>query len=508
MDMQIVRNNVAFERLISEANEQTVVEGEVALPGGIRDEAHILHTDARLTIDDTQILNDRLAVNGTVVFQILYTQGDAKPRALEASSAFTHQMPLPGVDSHARLATTGDVLEARSQAVSGRLLLHAALAINARALMHTPLAVVSGVNQLPGLESKTSSVTLTQHVGEAASTTMLREEFDLPASSGISETLYARAYPFVRKVHSANGSVDVGGDLSIDAYHVSTLPDKPLTITHHVIPFEVSMPISASEDEEVNVRVGLKDIAVSSVDAGEGARVLRAEGLIQTSASASREDTVETLADAYTLSGDMVQLTRESVAPVAREIATQSVQSGKLMFELPDDAAPVRSVLAAYINPIVADSSALGDRQRVTGVLHSTVVYLPFGGDAPVSASADTPFEALFQGALPANAWISVDAQEVEPAAITADRIELSYRMCMDANGYELDAASLPTDVTAQAVPVSKGGIVIVYPGQGETLWDLARKYRVTQDSIQKINPNLKAVQTGKPVLVFQRQRA
>ncbi|MDR1262719.1 MAG: DUF3794 domain-containing protein [Oscillospiraceae bacterium] len=508
MDMQIVRNNVAFERLISEANEQTVVEGEVALPGGIRDEAHILHTDARLTIDDTQILSDRVAVNGTVIFQILYTQGDAKPRALEASSAFTHQMPLPGVDTHARLATSGDVLEARSQAVSGRLLLHAALSINARALMHTPLAVVSGINSLPGLESKTASVSLTQHVGEAAATTMLREEFDLPASAGVQETLYARAYPYVRKILSSNGNVEIGGDLSIDAYHVSTLPDKPLTITHHTIPFEVNMAISAAEDEEVNVRIGLKDIAVSSVDAGEGARVLRAEGLIQTTASASREDTVETLADAYTLTGDMVQLTRESVSPVARETSTQSVQSGKLMFELPDNAAPVRSVLAAYINPIVAESNALGDRQRVAGVLHSTVVYLPFGGDAPVSASADTPFEALFQGALPENAWISVDVQEVEAAAITADRVELSYRMCLDADGYELDSASLPTDVTTQSVPVSKGGIVIVYPGQDESLWDLARKYRITQESIQTINPNLKSVQPGKPVLVFQRQRA
>lgn len=506
--MDILRNNVAIERLISEASEQTVVDGEVALPGGIRDEAHILHTDARLSLEDAQVLQDRIALNGTVVFQILYTQGDNRPRALEASSTFTHHIALPGVDSHSRLQTTGQVLEASSQASSGRLLLHASLAIGARALEHTPVAVVTGIAGLDGLESQTETVRLMQHVGEAQTTSLLRDEFDLPASLGIQETLYARAYPYVKTVGASGGRASIDGELSIDAYHASSLPDKPLVVTRHDIPFNISLEIGASEEEDVQVRLAMKDIAVSSVDAGDGARVLRAEGLVNAQGTASRNDAVETLADAYTLSGDMVTLERESVMVLSNEIAAQSVQSGKIMFELPEGSPPVRTVLAAFVEPSVAESSPLGDRQRVAGVLHSTVIYLPFGNDAPVSASQDTPFEALFQGALPEGAWIRVESQEVDAAAITADRVELQYRLCMDADAYVLEGSALPTDVKAVASPSQKGGIVVVYPSSGETMWDLARKYRVTQDSIQKINPNMKALQTGKPVLVFQRARA
>ncbi|MDR1569458.1 MAG: DUF3794 domain-containing protein [Oscillospiraceae bacterium] len=503
--MEILRNNVAIERLISEANEQTVVDGEVALPGGIRDEAHILHTDARLSLEDAQVLQDRIAINGTVVFQILYTQGDSRPRALEASSTFTHQIALPGVDAKARIQTSGQVLEANAQAVNGRLLLHASLSIAARALEHSPIAVVSGITDVEGLQSQPETVRLMQHVGEAQTTSLLREEFDLPASLGIQETLYARAYPYVKKVGVSGGRASIEGDLSIDAFHTSQLADKPLVVTRHVIPFELSLEIGASEDEDIQVRVTLKDIAVSSVDAGEGSRVLRAEGLLNVQGSVSRNDSVETLADAYTLQGDMVTLSRESITVLSSEITAQSVQSGKIMFELPEGSPPVRVVLAAFIEPSIADSHPLGDRQRVTGVLHSTVIYLPFGGDAPVSSSHDTPFEALFQGALPEGAWIRIESQEVDAAAITADRIELQYRLCMDADAYVLEKSALPTDVKKQAIPVSKGGIVVAYPTSGETLWDLARKYRVTQDSIQKINPTLKNLQAGKPVLVFQR---
>ena len=506
--MDIQRDNVAIERLIGEANEQTVVDGEVALPGGIRDEAHILHTSARLTLEDAQVLSDRVALTGNVVFQVLYTQGDNRPRALEASSAFTHQMSLPGVDTHSRVKTSGQVLEAYSQAVSGRLLLHASLATSARALEHMPISVVTGIDGINGLEAKTETVSLMQHVGESQTTSLLREEFDLPASLGIQETLFAKAYPYVKNVSAANGRVNVQGTLSIDAYHISLLQDKPLVVTRHAEPFDISLEIGATDEEDIQVRVILKDIAVSSVDAGEGARLLRAEGLIGVVGTASRVDDVEAVSDAYTLSGENTSLVTESVTVLSSEIASQSVQSGKMVIELPDGSAPVRSVLAAFIEPHIAESHALGDRQRVAGVLHATVIYLPFGGEAPVSASVDTPFEALFQGALPENTWIRVESQEVDAAAITSDRVELSYRLCLDADSYILESASLPVDVKTQAVSAGKSGIVVVYPSSGETLWDLARKYRVTQDSITKINPNLKSVQAGKPVLILQRQKA
>jgi len=505
MEMQVLRENVAIERLAGEAAEQTVVDGEVALPGGIRDEAHILHTDARLTLEDAHVSADRVTLDGTVVFQILYTQGDHTPRALEATSTFTHQMALPGVDSHMRIQSTGQVLEAKAQAVSGRLLLHAALSLGTRALEHEPVSVVTGVSGVPELQSKNCTVSLMQHAGQAHATTLLREEFDLPASMGVSETLYAVGYPYIKHITVENGSVIVSGDMGMDVYHTSQ-SDKPLVVTRHSVPFEQSLELGANEGDDVQAKVSLKDIAVSSVDAGEGARVLRAEAVLSMDASSSRVETVNALDDAYTLANEMLTLVHEPVTLVNSEVSTQSVQSGKLIFELPESAPPVRSVLAAFIEPLIAENHALGDRQSVNGILHSTVIYLPFGGDAPVSASQDTPFEALFQGALPANAWIQMDAQEVDAAAITSDRVELQYRLCMDADGYGQEASALPIDVKATAAVSGKGGVVVVYPKSGESLWDLARSYRVTPESIQKMNPNLKAPQAGKPVLIFKRQ--
>lgn len=505
MELQIMRENIAVERLVGEAIEQTVVDGEVALPGGIRDEAHILHTGARLALDDVQLQQDRMTLDGTVVFQVLYTQGDDALRALEATSAFTHQLPLPGADVHMRAQTTGQVLEASAQATGGRLLLHAALSLGGRALESTPVAVVTGVHGVDGLQVKPATLTLMQHGGAATASALLREEFDLPASLGIQETLYARARPIVRQISGGEGRTMVEGDMNLDVYHASALPDKPLVVTRHTIPFEQSVEIGSTEGEEFQPRVTLKDVAVSSIDAGEGARLLRTETVINVEGLVSNQLTLDTLADLYTLSGDMVTLEREPLTILSSETVSQTTQSDKLIFELPEGAQPVRSVLAAFIQPVLAQSQPLGDRQRVEGLLHASVVYLPFGGEAPVSVSQDVPFQALFQGALPDGAWVTLDAQEVDAAALTADRVELQYKLCMDADACMMDAAVLPTGAQAVAAPAARSGITLVYPQPGESLWDLARRYRVTSESIQSVNPTLKAPQPGQAVLVFQR---
>ena len=87
MEETILRQSVEIERLAARTAEQTLVEGEVALPGGIREEAAVLGCEARLVVSGVEPQTDRLALDGAVVFQVLYRQGDDAVRVLEANCA-------------------------------------------------------------------------------------------------------------------------------------------------------------------------------------------------------------------------------------------------------------------------------------------------------------------------------------------------------------------------------------------------------------------------------------
>ena len=45
----------------------------------------------------------------------------------------------------------------------------------------------------------------------------------------------------------------------------------------------------------------------------------------------------------------------------------------------------------------------------------------------------------------------------------------------------------------------------MVWPQAGETLWDIAKRLRVTPESIARLNPGMEEAKPGKGVLVLKR---
>ena len=93
----ILREELAMQRFVGEGLSQAVVEGEVALPGGLREETHVLDASAMAVLDMSRVDNGRVTADGKVTFHVLYTQGDpTRVNALEATADFTHPMDVAG----------------------------------------------------------------------------------------------------------------------------------------------------------------------------------------------------------------------------------------------------------------------------------------------------------------------------------------------------------------------------------------------------------------------------
>ena len=144
MEMKCLRENLQMERLVGSAQGQAAVEGEITLPGGLREEARVLSAGAMVVLDNVEAQQDKVVLEGRVVFHALYTQGDPdKPQAMEASADFTHTLDLPG--AQARMLCRGDaaVEHVEAAAYSGRLGLKAILQTRCRVLSSQPVAALT-----------------------------------------------------------------------------------------------------------------------------------------------------------------------------------------------------------------------------------------------------------------------------------------------------------------------------------------------------------------------------
>ncbi len=509
MELRILRENVELERLVGSGNGQASVEGEITLPGGLREEAKVLQTGAMMVITGAEALSDRVAIEGKVVFHVLYTQGDpTKISALEASTEFNHAIEVKDAAPRMIAQAGGQVEHAEAAAYNGRLSLKGILALNARVLSTAPVSVVTGVTDVPGLEGLSQTLAIRRTVGEGAAETLLRDEFDLSGALDIRETLYGTAQAAVQEVTGGEGKANVSGTVQLEVYHATSQPARPLVVTRHTLPFEQAVDLGGQRGDQLTGRVAVRDVAVLSQDGGDAGRILRAEVLLGVNAAADKKETATVWKDAYTTAGDALALTIRPLSYRVGNAAFQTAESGKVMIMLPEGSPPARTVLAGFARPIMTGWNQTGGRLNTEGLLEVTLIYMTDDSGVPVAVNQEEPFKAVFACEAEPDDWLTLEAGNIDVAGITSDRVEMKYILRLAVDGCRRADNQIITDVKSQEAAVPTGGISLYFAQPGDTLWDIAKRYRINREQLLKLNSALAEgeVEPGTGVVVWRKE--
>lgn len=505
MDMRVERMQLQAERPCGPCRTQMTVEGEVTLPGSLRDAVHVLRAAATAVVERTETLQDRLSASGRVVFWVLYTQGDARQiSSIEATADFTHLCELPGAGPKAEGFARAQVEKVTADVQNGRMTLRARVGLTAGAWAAEAAELVAAI---PGdVRQRTRQLSLRRTVGRGAREVLLREEFSLPGDLMIRDTLGAQASAVYFDAAGGAGRIGLSGEVTIEAIHTSDMPGRPLVVTRHTVPVSQSVEIAGEGGDLLEGHITVKDVAAASQDAGSGDRVLRAEVLLGLEAWADKEEEATLLSDAYTLSGEALQLRHGALTVRRGGRYLRAAESGKSTLLLPEGAPPLRTVLAAGASPVLVTCRQQGNRLLAEGTLDTTLLYTSDAGDTAQSVNVEAPFRVSFalQGAQLDNA--AVTAVNVEALPVTSDRAELRYVLQLEAEGAQADTVDAVTDAAFVAAPPATKDVVLYFAQPGESLWEIAKRYRVSEEDLRLLNPGLSGEpKAGQGLVVWHR---
>lgn len=508
--MKVLHESIPMERYVGASATQAVVEGEVALPGGLREETHVLGCEALALIDRCEAMSDRVSVDGKVAFHVLYTQGDPTHiAALEASAEFTHSPELPGSLPKQSATATAMVEHVEAAAQSGRLHLRAILRVYTRVMTDSPVSVVTGVTDAAGLTQKTAPLRTCHTVSTGAAEALVRDEFALSDVLQVEDTLYAMANATVQDVMGGEEKVTVAGEIQLEVTHRSQMPSRPLVMTRHTLPFEESFALTGEPGDALSCAAVVRDVAVLSQEGQqEGERILRAEVLLGLSARGARQGSATVLQDAYTTQGDLLTPVTQ---PTLRAVGYQQVhtaESGKLTLLLDGDQPPARTPIKALLRPVLVTCERQNGKLVVDGMMETTLLYMTDDSDAPVTLHTEEPFTMAFACELCDPDSVTLTPTNVEASGVTSDRVEVKYILHLTAGDVQLESEPIVSDVQRAPAEPTQPGIVLYFTQERETLWDIAKRYRVSQESIQRMNPELSAdvpCEAGRSVILWQR---
>ena len=489
MELELTRETLRFEQYAGRVAEQVTIEGEATLPGSMRDAVTVLSVQAHAYLDGTQAGNGEVGVRGSVCFQVLYTQGDlTRIRALETTCSFTHRIPFAAAAPQMRIRAHAAVQETDGEAASGRMRLRALLEITAEAFAAGEENVIASAAEKGGgkenLQTRMQSLETcaADVLGEGKA--LAREEFDLPDRLGAGDVLFAWAHARADDFSGGNGRISVSGVIELRVIHRPKDGSGALVTTVHELPYEAPVDARAEEGGQIRAQVEVTDVMADSAPREKG-RILRAEAEVRVVLSTCRSREVQLLEDLYSLRGPVLEPLTKTLNIHTAETRTQARESLRVQAALPPDAPPIDQVLAVFANPVLTGLTPAGRRLDTEGLLGITLIYLPVDSDIPYAVHTREPFALTFPVAAGEDVHAEIETIEAAAGPTASDRAEIRCVLGLCAVQHGTKSVRVVTDIEQGPEEKKEHGFVLVWPEEGETRWETARRLRVEPSALR-----------------------
>ena len=486
VELELTRETLRFERFVTRGEDQVTIEGEATLPGSMRDAVTVLSVQAQAHIIGAQTGMGEAGVRGRVCFQVLYTQGDlTRIRSLETRCTFDHTWPLAGAAPGMRICAAAYVEETAGRAASGRITLRARLAVEAEVFEAAEKELVTAVNGgTEGLQTRMQTIRICSGETPGAGKTLVREEFELPERLGAGDVLCTTATVGTCEISGGSGHVGVSGVIEVRVLHRPKESGEALVETVHEMPYEMSIDAAVPEGGQLTAAAEVTDVMADSTESDKG-RMLRVEAEISAALRLCRQTERELLADMYSTEGPVLQPSFERMDIHTAEECAEARESTRVQVSLPPDAPPIGRVLAAFARPILAKATPGGRRLDTEGVMDVTLIYLPVDSDIPYAVQTKEPFFMAFPVEAGENASVHAYAIETNVGPSTSDRAELRCVLGVRAVSHGTASIRAVSDVAQLPEEKREYGFVLVWPEEGESRWETARRLRVPESSLR-----------------------
>lgn len=530
MGIELVRESFTVDKVMARATAQVAARDSREIPTaqpGLRSGtiSAVLRVDRKASIDEVRVSDDLVEVDGHVDVEILYVgdgdrQGEQFVRRRLEPLRFTKAIEVegmtdemvPGVEAHVRAL---DIV-ARS---THRLELDAVVDLSVTGVSREKQEVTTGISGVSPdqLSVETEPLRVTDRVGSGAAVYIVTANRSLPSGYppillGQTPVVAVTATPKVLDCTVQDDKVRVEGELDVTVVYQAdpeycdpSYPVYSATFSGLGLAQTVGIPGAVPHNRAVPA------IKVLSADASRvSGDVFDIDVALDVSVDVVDVRDTDVLVSVESLGPGVVDVERRHIRTynTVSEERAEAMLTGTI--QLPEGFPAVyggdeRAVLAKTAN-VKIDSCRPGDgRVTIEGTLDIDLVYAAEttldeefenrDSIPPVRSVRfdDIPFEYAFDvseagAGMLGEAWASVVDLEIEPLG---DRRRIEYSAVLDIGirVIEIRQISVVTDCELVTPQERDPAVITFYVVQsGDSLWSIARRYRITVDSLAKAN--------------------
>ncbi len=470
---------------------------DIIVPDVKPDVMRILQIDANPVIMDKTLIDEKLIFDCRLDVCILYGADNGCVKSIRTQQSFSHQVVNKAIQKGMSVEAYCSISRMDCRIVNSRkLALSATVAIDYCVMRERELPIITGIES-EGCQVLYTPVKAYIPWPQTITELSVRETFQVPQGKPDADEILRTSVRLCNKdVRFAGAKAVVKGDLICTILYICDMEPCALQTAEYALPFTevVDLP-DMDEGENCNIDFIYKTVNCSVKQDGDGDnRIVYVEVYMDAVVNCGTEMVVNGISDAYSAECDL-DITYEPVMLeelVARDCVKEQV---KCSASVPSGQPEIAGVFNVTAVPGAVTASANGGSVLVEGELYADVLYKTTDGDMPVGSFSYTmPFTCSFNMAADEKCLfdVNVDVDSISYNIALADEVELRCNISISVTAVRNNQVQCITGVEEkelpEAEPCTAYCVRIYFVRKGDTLWNIAKKYRVCLDRLMKLN--------------------
>lgn len=490
MDFNMEKQGVNRMEIVYEASAEQPVDCDVTLPDYCPDIMRILRCTITPGIATAGATGDRITAEGTAVVRVIYVSDSGKISCYEQTVPFSKSVNVSGLGEDVCVRAAASTQYCNCRAVNQRRAdIHGCIAISFTVTAIKKQEILCGVNGA-GVQLKKKSMKVSDMICRLEKMFVLNEVKELDEDSpAVLRILHTRACARVSEVKAITNKILLKGEVWGKITYCTE--EGQVCCVEHTMP--ISQIIEAEGiDENTNNCVHLDVCSFETVPKADSAgemKLMDITARVTAFVTACCEKELETVCDAYST---------EYEADCEKQMMSLETLSGTFSdiclcrgtIEAPEAVADITDV---WCTGVTEKAFIVSGKVKISGSLSLCVLYQSADSQPCMAEKAiDYEYErdVSIQGAnARCEPWVYPG--ECVASAAGSGKIGIKAEINISAEIYEVSEDRIISNITvdeSKARQSTAAALTIYYSEEGESVWNIARRYNTTVEAVMNEN--------------------
>ncbi len=490
MDFNVDKQQLCVCRIIREAKSEQGVDSDLTLPDYCPDIKSMLCCSIEPGINSVNITGNRITADGNAVIRLLYVSSDDKLACYEQNYPLSKYVEMNSLTPECQVTADAKVSYVNCRAVSPRRVdVHGCVSVLFSVACCESKEFVSSVSG-DGVHQKLMPFQGCSAIGCVSKLFEMSEAIPVTdTDSTVKGVVHSSAVPLISEVKAVSNKLLIKGEMQI--FVSLCCENSEIKKIEHIMPISRIIELDGVDDAcicDVRAETSLIDIRLKADDDGK-IRTLDAATVIKTDVCAYKPINCACVEDVYSVKKELDITT----APIESNRFAGVLDEAFLVNFQPDfTGSEVGEIIDSWCESVTCVATGKKGGAELSGTLTLCLLYNDSQGN-PAFARRQSDYRFIKEipnadGEINGNISVQPCGVSVNGKGVTVNAgVQLRARGCM----FETENLMAVTNAEVFENTEKSGShyAVTVYFGEsGEKLWDIAKKYNTSEESIRRRN--------------------